>query len=302
MKKIFTFSFLFCFFLSSVLFGQYTDTTTFEMPTSRIKIDTNAGNIWQIGKPQKNLFSNAHSGNKAILTDTVNPYPINNSSVFTFYCPPIQSCLDCISFWQKYDTDTLKDKGIIEASYDGGSSWWVVKDTSNFNYSFTWNSDYQHSNNVSGNSNGWINSEFCWIWVFIVKTTDTIISPPDSLMLRFTFTSDSINDNREGWIVDDITWIDYGVCSGAKEDNENNEFSIYPNPSYKEISIDLKNSFLKDKEISIYNLLSEKIFLHRIVPSENIISLNIEALRSGIYFIEISDMQGKTFRKKFVKE
>ncbi|MFI5135825.1 MAG: hypothetical protein ACHQD9_08235 [Chitinophagales bacterium] len=56
---------------------------TFETPDSLLKIDTTAGNIWEIGRPHKIFFDSAYSLPNAIVTDTLNPYPINNFSTFT---------------------------------------------------------------------------------------------------------------------------------------------------------------------------------------------------------------------------
>jgi len=39
-------------------------------------------NVWQIGKPQKSIFKSAYSIPNAIVTDTINPYPINDTSSF----------------------------------------------------------------------------------------------------------------------------------------------------------------------------------------------------------------------------
>ena len=47
-----------------------------------MELDTSASNIWQIGKPQKIIFDSASTVPNAIVTDTINFYPINNISRF----------------------------------------------------------------------------------------------------------------------------------------------------------------------------------------------------------------------------
>ncbi len=160
------------------------DTVSFETPSNKIKINNTVGNLWQIGKPQKTIFNSAYSGNKAIVTDTINDYPANDTSSFIYVmrAPFTASCYTCFEFKHKYDMDTLGDKGIIEASYDGGNSWITMKDTSgsgNFSgpYHFQWSYDvnlshgtyYTHNLISHGNSDGWIKSEFCWQWMIMVK-------------------------------------------------------------------------------------------------------------------------------------
>lgn len=59
------------------------DSCFFEEICPIVKIDTTMpNNLWQIGKPQKPFFSSSHSPSNAIVTDTINSYPINNDSYF----------------------------------------------------------------------------------------------------------------------------------------------------------------------------------------------------------------------------
>lgn len=246
------------------------DTISFEKPTTNLVIDTLTGNLWQIGKPSKTFFNSAHTGTNAILTDTINSYPQNATSSFFYIIPKpyIQTCFTCMEFWHKYDMDTVADKGIIDASYDGGNSWILVNVTNNNHFSFFWNSDYhessdnytQHKLNTSGQSDGWIKSAFCWAWQIFVKKMDTIISPPDSLIVRFTFISDSLLKNKDGWMIDDIIVIasDPGYCSGVDEIFKGNHISVFPNPfnSQTTLQTDLP---LNNATLRLYNTLGQQI-------------------------------------------
>src|SRR5688572_3750756 len=49
-----------------------------------IQFDTGSPNIWQVGKPQKKLFTRAATVPKALVTDTVKSYPNNNTSRASF--------------------------------------------------------------------------------------------------------------------------------------------------------------------------------------------------------------------------
>src|ERR1051325_6932797 len=53
-------------------------------PLQHLVIDSNMhhNNLWQVGVPQKTIFTSAHSFPKAIVTDVTNPYPINDTSSF----------------------------------------------------------------------------------------------------------------------------------------------------------------------------------------------------------------------------
>ena len=83
---------LFTALLSFVCFAvqaQYYWNESFEAPydlnRSHFKIDTTTyhHNIWQIGAPHKTVFSAAYTAPNVIITDTVNHYPVNDTSVFT---------------------------------------------------------------------------------------------------------------------------------------------------------------------------------------------------------------------------
>ena len=49
----------------------------------RIDSVSNLNDIWQVGAPQKPIFTNAYYNPNVIVTDTINPYPINDTSSFT---------------------------------------------------------------------------------------------------------------------------------------------------------------------------------------------------------------------------
>ncbi len=288
------------FSISQKANAQYTyDSVSFETPTSKIIIDTTGDNIWQIGTPDKVFFDAAHSGVKAILTDSVNSYPINDTSAFIYVIrnPYTQTCYTSMEFWHKYDMDTLTDIGIIEASYDGGNSWVIVNDTSDvspWGSNFWWDSDYHAINGnytyhpliTTGKSDGWILSRFNWVWWIPVKL-DTIIYPPDSLMIKFTFISDSIDSEREGWMIDDILTLsaEWQLCTDITETAESNNFSAYPNPFSKQTIIEYKRE-LTNSKIIIYNSTGLKVRqIDNIVGQSTIVSR--DNLPSGIYYLVI---------------
>ena len=115
MKKVLRLFTVSLFLLCSFKQAKAQDTITFEVPSTDIFINPDSGNLWQIGKPHKVFFSSAHHGSKAIITDTLNTYPPNDTSsfIYTIHKPLIKTCVTCMSFSQKYDLDTLGDKGII---------------------------------------------------------------------------------------------------------------------------------------------------------------------------------------------
>lgn len=287
-----------------------TDTTTFEFNTTNIIIDTTAGNLWQIGHPQKSNFDSAYSGIQAILTDTLNFYPPNDTSSFIYIVrnPYTQTCGTCLTFWHKYEMDTMGDRGFIEASYDGANSWLVLKDTfvDGAGASFYWLPDHflssdtfaQHKTEISGNSGGWVKSSFCWYWWIPVKS-DTIIIMPDSLMLRFTFISDSITNTKDGWMIDNL--VAAGVvpenCSGIEENQEEIDIAVYPNPASNTITIDAKKR--QDLNMCLLDLAGRCMLVFN--TSQSITNVDVSNMMPGIYFLILSSPDWR-IQKKIVIE
>ncbi len=282
------------------------DTISFEMPASEIIIAPSNGNLWQIGVPQKTFFSSAHSGTKAIITDTINYYPPNDTSSFIYVIrnPYTQTCRTCMEFWHKYDMDSIADKGIIDASYDGGNSWVKLSDTTIVNNSdahLQWNGDFHASNGnytdhkliTSGKSDGWIKSSFCWQWWIPVRT-DTIILHPDSLMIRFTFYSDSVINSKEGWMIDDIVTSSAGYeeCSGIEENSITGNVFVYPNPFSAQTTL-RTNNILKHASLKVFNSLGQTVKQIKNISGQTYTLLR-DNLPSGLYFLRLTE-DNKTF-------
>jgi hypothetical protein len=77
------------------------------------------------------------------------------------------------------------------------------------------------------------------------------------------------------------------------------EIIIYPNPSSNQISFKLNT--LKPKNISIYDLNGKTITVNAVQSQNNIITVDIKNLKSGIYILYIIDTTGSIKRTKFTK-
>lgn len=102
-------------------------------PFEYLYIDSvnNPQNIWQIGIPEKDNIPLPYSPNVSIVTDTMLPYPTNDTSSFIVavchysqygFAPYV-----AVSNWELnyyIDSDSLNDFGMIEISVDQGNTWW----------------------------------------------------------------------------------------------------------------------------------------------------------------------------------
>jgi hypothetical protein len=279
-----------------------------------IKIDTSSNNIWQIGTPSKAIINYNGASYKGIVTDTVDPYPINAYSSFVFTIPfqfmgndYVNNVFKCqcdytsFSFNGKFDTDTLLDGGTIELSYDGGQTWFnaisdTIYDEGNLLYDST---SYISSLNQPGYSGVSIESpSYSDNWFFGSKYWHWIHNPnvetPDSIMVKFVFASDSIQNNRGGWLIDEIGVVK-GLLIGVEEIKIEENFSVYPNPVTSILSVKAKEDF--NFRIYIYDLTGKLILEKEVISG---IDLNVEYLSTGIYNIVIETPASK-YIKQIVK-
>ncbi len=252
----------------------YTENTDFDTDTflfSTIYNDTisNQNNIWQIGVPNKIIFNSAYSGNRAILTDTLNPYPINDTSSFIILYPiplSIQAVIShSLRFLYKIDSDTLSDFGKVEMSMDKGISWIDLSD------SVFWNGS--SSPILTGNSGSWKNYSLYFDYNF----SQNINSSTDTLLYKFTFISDSIQTNKDGWMIDDI-WI-ADAYENVDKLSKLNKVNIYPNPVNDVINVSVNKS---NYTVNIYGLDGKLIY-----TDANTKQIDMSAFANGIYQVVI---------------
>lgn len=244
--------FLFCSF-SLLTYGQFEypfDTLDFESPYEYILLNSDSANLWQIGAPQKSWLNTPTSGVNAIVTDTVAFYPNNNHSYFDlqigFFNHPAFDINCFVMFSHKLDSDTLHDGGYLTTSMDYGETWNDVFTPLNFDFVLD-NIQYDGFNFYIQNEDTLFNGESGfsgkrdWETTFIGWTVylvePPVLSPPvtDTLLVRFNFISDSLDNQREGWMIDDI--ILGSVRNSSIGENEPFVKSVFPNPAISGLTI-----------------------------------------------------------------
>ena len=275
----------------------FADTISFAPQHSWLNIPGTHSNIWEIGNPNKVFFNSGHFDDIAILTDT--DYYYNNScNIFFTINIPFNFFYGqgILSFYHKFDTDTLTDGGIIEISYDNGDTWMnVINDPYPLMTHFTGIYEDTIINNeygFSGKSDNWQYVELYWDWNEITKQKS--ISENDSIKIKFKFISDTINTQKEGWMIDDIIFRAYSALGYISEITNN--IQIYPSPSTNFINI--KNTNYTKSKISIFNLNGELLITKCFI---NNTKLDIKNLKKGIYLIKVQTDK-EIITKKMIKE
>ena len=308
MKKLILFLVLTisCFAVKAqVFYSSYID---FEHSNSLIKIDTSQpNNIWQIGRPSKVIFDSAHSQPNAIVTDTLHYYPANNTSSFQIDVVPSPGpCwgIGFLTFNHKYDTRPNKDGGYVEIKYEGDTNWTnIIFDTDPQLGTSQYNV-YTPTDTISGgipasngSSNGWHQVNFQWIWFLGAKSY-----LHDTLSIRFTFKSDSLQSNKEGWMIDDIS-ISIDYCTGGIESYESSKLisAVVPNPVCSDSYIEIQNYHNQPFDIVIYNEMGTKIQETDNVVQNKYLIRNSD-FRNGLYFYQILNDGKELSKGKFVVE
>lgn len=206
------------------------DTSAYE--AILIDIDPDSSNTWQIGRPQKMIFDSAATLLNAIITDTINFYPSNDTSSFIakIYLNGFNWGIFALQWKQKLDMDMDFDGGIIEYSVDTGHTWENV-----FNDPYVYNFygfETANQDTLTGGEYAFSGTDTTWrdIWLCFDMSWLYDIGYYDTVMFRFTLLSDSIDNSKEGWLIDNmlahITYI-----HTVKETDDDTYLKVYPNPA-----------------------------------------------------------------------
>ena len=278
--------------LTNFSYGQFQYIIDFDSPeseNSHIIIDTssNPNNSWQTGVPKKPVFDSAYSIIHAIVTDTLNPYPINDTSSFILkHVRPGQLGGNeslMLNFWYRFNSDSLSDYGKVEASIDNGTTW-INLLTEDIKYSLQWHGPKPV---LTGNSNGW--QQFNLELNMLTYT----LGYSDTLLYRFTFISDSIQTNKDGWMIDNFLLADW--WEGIEDHNSKESFLIFPNPTSGIIYINEEN-FEKDNHLTIINNMGQVVFETTLNEKQY---LDIGNLQNGVYLI-IYEAEGNRLTDKII--
>ncbi len=268
--------------------------------------ESNPDNIWQIGKSYKTVFGSAYTPPNAIMTDTINFYPTNNHSSFQcLITKPENAQENCISmirltFHHKIDTDTLKDGGYIDISFDKGETWInIIDDTSSTSF-WALGQFYENSDTLIGNRNGfsgnstneWISSGFEWY-----DENNEHARTNDSILVRFNFISDEIDNGKEGWIIDNIGLEVFDLCNvGIDNLVIQDDILFYPNP-VDGISVLVLPDDTNIYTVHIFDIRGREIL--NCISNESFI-IHRSDFDPGIYLYKISNPTTPIYTGKFI--
>lgn len=273
-------------------------------------ISTNG--LWQIGSTTKPFFSNNGFNQKALMTDTLSAYEANDTSFFE-----ISAYIGgwgpyfLLEFQHKFETDTLLDGGFITISFDLGDTWFNIGDLPQYGdysigqsyYEIIKNNIYNENDTFFNGGTGfsgvqdWMMSGFQFVYYPIKAMND-----PEYLLIRFNFISDSIHNEKDGWIIRKLILSLYEPYSSVDSYQYQTSVSIYPNPVDENFTIDFKDYLPKGAyEVEIINNLGQMVKrFERNTIYEN--SFSISELEPGLYSVKIIENNKVLSLSKLIKE
>jgi len=260
-----------------------------------INIDTSASNVWQIGPPQKNIFNSAATLPNALMTDTINYYPPNSNSSFSFVIEPEIFGFDgilALQWMQKLDMDYDYDGGVIEFSYDNGDTWENVFDNpyvynlygyDDTNLDTLANGDYAFSGTDTTWRDIWLCYDLSWL-----DYTD--------LHIRYTLKSDSIDNSKEGWLIDNML-VHVTIFHTINEVEQAEYMTVTPNPTNGRVNISTRkiDAFHIIEKMELVNIDGKIVQEWKETPTK--FYLDISNHPNGIYFLNIkTNIKSEAFK------
>lgn len=277
--------------------SQYFDGDSTDPWPIVIKIDSSRSNIWQIGRPQKSYFNSASSSPNAIITDTSGFYPMNDTSRFTAYFRSYGSSgrIRAIQWKQKIDFDAGSDGGMVEFSIDSGRTWQNAFNNPNV-YKF-YGFDSANFDTLKGGEYAFSGTDTTWRDVWLCFQSSSRIKLGEPFMLRFTILSDSINNDKEGWMIDNLLDHVTYIHTVVNQEKFASYFKIYPNPTQDILYLEAEKipDFHMIEQMQLCDAVGQTLEEWTNIPTKFFI--DVRKYQSGMYYLNITtNLQSKNYR------
>lgn len=235
---------------------------------------------WQVGSSFKSFFGTSYSPELGIMTDTLQPYPTNANDYFNVF--PSSNCNGIVlEFTHKFETDSLIDGGIVEVMIDS-MNWVNIIDLG-----FTvpqwgvWNF-YDHQDSLTGGQFGFSGTQNQWTTSRIGIITHHPIKTNwyHFVAIRFRFISDSIQTQKDGWIIDNFKVWD--IClPGSVREATLADFSIeYANGNCHLV---FEEMLISPGSLQIFDLNGKAISEQWLEEGNHRFTIATEGLSNGVY-------------------
>ncbi len=235
---------------------------------------------WQVGAPTKPVFTAALSLPRALVTDTVNPYPQNSTcyAEYTLIAGDFAYTGRWIEFdhWLDIDPST---HAWVEVYHPWLSAW--------DRYGVEWDEWYQGDFVNTPQGPEFDGSTAGWEHVILESPCIGVMDGGNErwydveMHLRFVFTSTGNVDGHDGWMVDNVR-ATATLCTGGVEDNTRSSLSMNPNPASTHVTLELDGQGATEVEI----FRADGTMVKRLqVPVNNTMRIDVSDLPAASYYV-----------------
>ncbi len=260
----------------------------FDAPGEPLELDSiYPTGCWQVGAPAKTIFTSAFSPGKALVTDTVQPYPEDTLCYAEFKLIATDwNYLGRHIYWQQQRDMDSTTQGWMEF-FDPGMLQW-------HRYSTWFDEWYQQGANLwtdsgyvfTGTSAGWETVEAWSPCMGLFSVPGQRTWQPE-LRVRFAFRSAQNPNGRDGWMIDNVRAA-VEICSGGVQEPTLGDVEVYPVPAADRLTV--FGEGLVERTVQVELLRTDGAVARvPVLRGSSSMELDVSALPHGLYFLRLSD-------------
>jgi hypothetical protein len=264
---------------SQAIYNQYFDGADTD-PANSLIISYSGDSTWQVGPPAKTIFNAPASTPNAILTKLSDPYPVNDTSSFQYALGDFWGGFEVVALqWkQKLDLDPGMDGGILEFRKNSDPCQNAFDNPLTYNF---YGFEPSNKDTLSSGEVGFSGTDTTWrdIWFCL---DPNVYSFGDTVYFRYTLKSDGVQNNREGWMIDNLQ-AHTTMIHTVKENDSDQYLKIFPTPTKGVINIQAQKLQQRHviEHMELMDLMGRTVRTYGLSPTK--------------YFIDISDLPAATY-------
>lgn len=191
-----------------------------------------------------------------------------------------------LTFWTKWDIEAGYDYVQVEASDDGGFSWYPLCGK----YTKAGNSNQDQGNPLYDGTQP--------TWVFEEMSLNNFAG--QTIKIRFQLVSDQ-GVNEDGFYFDDLSINIVSSTTTTIEEKSTQEDFVsqnIPNPGTTFTHVNFALNDKKNLNFTIYNSIGKLVYQEKVSEKQTSISLDISTFSNGIYFYQVGN---ESFQTKMMK-
>ena len=124
--------------------------------------------------------------------------------------------------------------------------------------------------------------------------------PLDSIIVKFTFKSDSVNNFKDGWQIDNLC-IKYLIPLGIEEIESKNNLNVYPNPTQDYFIVNYNLQDNSKAVFRLYDVMGKEVIIQPITDMVGELKISSSTLKQGIYFYQVIGEKENFFGKLIIQ-